>query len=1044
MNKVLHLTILFFLTGFFNCLIAQKTAVYSDQNANYKKGIEFYENGLYGIAQKEFLKVINTQLLPNEGTTPLSLIEKAKLYYAMSAIRLDHPDGERLALDFVRKHEPAAIANEAKFELANYYYAAENYKNALAFFETIDKTSLTKAQANEVQFKRSYSYFLRKKFAKSRAGFKEITENKDKYYYSSNYYYGVSAFFENDYPDALKSFKKVNASKKYSKVVPYYIAQIHFAQGEYKELIEFAKPLLEDKSIKYTQEMSQLVGQSYFELEQYRTALPYLEGYVEKVGKLTEKEIYQLAYCQYKTGNYEAAIQNFEKIKEVDSPFGQNAVYNLADSYLKTDRKPTARSAFQTCAKSSYDKSIQEDCLFNYAKLSYELNKDRDAMSALIKIPQESSNYKEAQQLLGTIFLDTRDYVKTMEVIEQMTNKTQPIEAAYQRIAYNRGVQLYMDNKFAAAEKHFNIATRNTLDPEANALATYWLGELDFKQKKYAASIQKMTEFINKSKGLSRLPAESSAATANYTIGYCYLKQQQYSKAVTYFDACSQALASQPKGNEYIDQHVYPDALLRSGDCYFKVNNYAKASSKYDKVIQSKYRGYDYAMFQKGMVLGLLKPDNPIDKILVLESLYKENPESYYADDALNALGVAYLKMGKFAEAKTAYNNLITTYPESDLLTAAYVKMGLISVNLNDPKQGLAYYSKALNGNPNPKTTKDALKGVEGIYVNQGDAEGYFEYVETTSGYTVTEIARDSVMFKAAETQYASAEYETAVTAYDKYLKKFPEGPNSLIAHFKRGESLFALKKYDSALEDYNKVLSRGKSRFEEASARNGALIAYNVRKEFPKALQLFIKYLETASTPENQHEAELGIMRSAYRTKNRLKVSESTDLILANKLSSKLEKAEANYAKAKLAMAEKDYNNAREAYNKVIKYTEDERAAEARYEIAHIYFLEGDMEIAQQLCLNTNQQIAGYEYWLAKSVLLLSDIFVATDDTFNAKASLESIIENYTGDEELLTLARTKLDKLKAGEQASAVIAPVDSTGNLEMDAPIEEVQEP
>lgn len=1044
MNNVLHLTILLFLTTLFHSATAQKTAVYSDQNTHYKTGIEFYEKGLYGIAQKEFLKVINTQKMPNQGSTPLSLVEKAKLYFAMSAIRLERPDGERLALDFIRQHEPAAIANEAKFELANYYYAAENFKNALAFYETIDKTSLTREQSNEVQFKRSYSYFLRKKFIKARAGFAEITGNKDKYYYPSNYYYGVSAFFENDYSDALQAFKKVNASKKYSKVVPYYITQIHFAQGEYQELIDFAKPLLKDESIKYTQEMGQLVGQAHFELGQYSTALPYLEAYVEEVGKLSEKEIYQLAYCQYKTGNFEAAIQNFEKIKEVDSKFGQNAVYNLADSYLKTDRKATARSAFQTCAKNSYDKEIQEDCLFNYAKLSFELNKDRDAMSALVKIPKESANYNEAQRLLSKIFLDTRDYVKTMEIIEGLPNKTQPIETAYQRIAYLRGVQLYMDNKLPEAARHFNIAIMNNQDPEANALATYWLGELDYKRKNYPASIAKMNEFIQKSKSLSNLPLESSVATANYTIGYCYLKENSHNKAVQYFDACSQAIGGRTTGNEYIDQNVYPDAVMRSGDCYFKANNYSKALSNYDKVIQSKYRGYDYALFQKGMILGLLKPDNPIEKILVLETLYKENPESYYADDGLNALGVTYLKMEKFSEAQTVYRKLIDNYPESDLVNASYVKLGLISVNLNDPTQGLAYYKKAMKTNPDPKTSKDALKGIEGIYVNQGNADDYFSYVESVPGYKVTDIARDSVLFKAAESQYASAEYETSITAYDKYLKKFPSGPNSLISHFKRGESYFALKKYDSALEDYKAVLSRGKSKFEEASARNGALIAYNIQQQFPAALKLFVQYFEAASTPENQHEAELGIMRSGYRCKDQAKVNESTDLIVKNKLSTKLEKAEANYAKAKLAMAAKDYNNAREGFNKVIKYTEDERAAEARYEIAHIYFLDGDLEIAQQLCLNTNQQIAGYEYWLAKSVLLLSDIFAKTGDTFNAKASLESIIENYTGDAELIASAKAKLAKLKAAQPATAVTTPVDTTGNLEMDAPIEEEQEP
>ena len=58
----------------------------------------------------------------------------------------------------------------------------------------------------------------------------------------------------------------------------------------------------------------------------------------------------------------------------------------------------------------------QEESLWNYAKLSYEMRFDRDAVDALQKVDPRSPNYSEAQGLLGDILLNTRDYVKAMEI----------------------------------------------------------------------------------------------------------------------------------------------------------------------------------------------------------------------------------------------------------------------------------------------------------------------------------------------------------------------------------------------------------------------------------------------------------------------------------------------------------------------------------------------------------------------------------------------------------------------------------------------------
>ena len=58
-------------------------------------------------------------------------------------------------------------------------------------------------------------------------------------------------------------------------------------------------------------------------------------------------------------------------------------------------------------------------------------------------------------------------------------------------------------------------------------------------------------------------------------------------------------------------------------------------------------------------------------------------------------------------------------------------------------------------------------------------------------------------------------------------------------------------------------------------------------------------------------------------------------------------------------------------------------------------------------------QQKPSYDYWLAKGILLLGDNFIAQKDYFNAKHSIESILENYQGfkKDEILANAVQKME---------------------------------
>lgn len=74
------------------------------------------------------------------------------------------------------------------------------------------------------------------------------------------------------------------------------------------------------------------------------------------------------------TKDFLRAIPYFEKITNAKDSLAQNSAYHLADCYIKLNDRLKAKNAFYNAYQLDFNKSITEDALFSYAKLSYELD----------------------------------------------------------------------------------------------------------------------------------------------------------------------------------------------------------------------------------------------------------------------------------------------------------------------------------------------------------------------------------------------------------------------------------------------------------------------------------------------------------------------------------------------------------------------------------------------------------------------------------------------------------------------------------------------
>jgi len=1014
--KLLHLSF------FFCCVIslqAQKTSVFAERTAEYERGLDLYDKGVYGAALTAFEKSskIDAELVEPKADL---LSMKSQLMMSKSAVRIGKPDAEMVMLSFFRNNTPDALAYEAVMDLGNYYYAKKNYEEAISFYNMVDPATLSDDQKSEIKFKQGYAQFVKKKYSESKASFGAIKNLKNKYYEPANYYYGLSAYYTNDFDAAVAAFKTLSNSKKYKTVVPIHICQILLAQKKYDELIAYAEPLLEDPAIKKQAEVRQILGQAYFEMGDYEKAMPYLEEFANSSGKKREEDIFQLGVAQYKLKEYTKAIGTLKALGDQNTEMGMYAMFYMADSYLRINDKSAARNAFFKASGKKFDPAINEEALFNYAKLSVELGFDREAITTLQAIKPESKYYAESQELISDVLINTKDYEKALKLLETIPNKSPKMTETYQKVLFYRGIQLHTQKSWDACQVLFTKALNTGSDIKIKAQSHFFLGDAMYNKDNMKGAKTELNQFLAMADDMKGLPPQSGIAAGNYDLGYIYLKEENYVESLKYFEKAIAGFKNVRSSEDpFVGSRLLPDATLRAGDSHLKKNNYAKAKEYYDIAIDKKYPNFVYALFQNAVISGLQGNTNA--KLSGLKNIADKYSDSDYADDALLEMGNTYEALNRPQEGLSALKRLVNEQgKKSNLINKALLKMGLLYYNQNDYDNALKSYKDVYKNNPNKEEADAALVAIKEIYVTDlKKPDEFFAYAETIPGYKSSTDEKDVANFQVAENYYEDGDYKEAITAYGTYIKKYPKGARTMEAYYHRGESNAALKQYDPALADYKYVIGLGNSDFYKDALEKAAIISYNFSNDFEGAFTYYSTWAELETKEDKKFEAQIGALRSAYRIGKQKDVVRLADLVINSPRASMEQKSSAHFFRAKSAQDIKDYSTALKSYNEVVKNSETVQTAESRYRIAQIYFIRKDLETAEQLAQESMEANGEYPYWVAKSLILTADILTEKGDYFNAKAALEAVIENFQDDQEILDEANNKLAAVKKKDKS-------------------------
>ncbi|WP_420148206.1 tetratricopeptide repeat protein [Spirosoma sp.] len=988
--------------GFLSSLsvTAQRTQSYAEPDYHYRNGLELFERANYAAARYEFRQYLEprrgdgSQTLFNTGDQ--NAVE-AEYYIALASLYIDEPGAELLVDRFVKNHSQHPKAAQLYGDLGTYYYTRQDYTKAIDFLEKAVTQGGSSSQQLTYKYQLGLSYYNTQNLQKALPLLNEVKlDSSSPDAPAASYYAGVINFRNRNFNEAVADFRRIEKNPTYQNQVPNWIAQSLYRQRRFDELLAYTEPLLKRNSGSAMGEVALYTAEVYYQQNQFAKAIPYYKQYITSAGAKAPGAVkFRYGQSLFRTGAYNDAITQLKTLAGGKDTTAQYAAYTLGVSYLQVQNPSYALNAFDQAGRLSFSPEIQEEARFNHAKLQLDQNNGADAVKELTAFLKQYPNSKfenEANELVGEAYFASNNYPAAIAYIEGLKKRTPKINATYQRLTYNQGVNDFNAERYPQAVANLDKSLKYPVDTELQQAAQFWKGESYSAGKQYDTAIP-IYASVSKS-------GSAYATKSLYGLGYAYYNKKDYGNAATYFrDFVS-------KRSSADDQAQVQDATIRLADSYLATKQYENALRSYDQAIAQNAADKDYASYQKAVTLSYLGRDS--DAKAQFDQVQRQYPNSRFVDESQFQKANVDFEKGSYQAAIQGFTKLIQDKPNSTLIPAALLKRAIAYGNIQQYDPAVADYKRILDNYGDSEQAQSALLGIQNALSDAGRPEEFSQvlgqYKKSNPGSTDVE----RVQFDNAKEIYANGKYPQAIQSLQTFMQEYPNSPNTNEARYYVAESYRQTNDPANALRSYYQIIADNKSDYVVRSATRAADLEAK-QKNYPRAIQNYRVILSKASGKPEQVTAQLGMM-DTYFVYPKLDSAAilARDIVAGGSVVPGAQNR-AQLMLGKVALAKNDYKIAQTEFDKTIALAKDVNGAEAQYHLGEILYKQKKYKESITTLLKFNEQFADFEYWKGKAFILVADNNVALDETTQAKAVLNSIIEN-SSDETIIAEAKQKL----------------------------------
>ncbi|MCS5489631.1 tetratricopeptide repeat protein [Algoriphagus limi] len=976
---------------------AQSTLYQTSPQRVLDEQASFFQNQLFSATLLENQQLDSRNFYDDQ-------VRLGKLKAAQSALELESPNGVGLMKSYISDNRNHPSVNSAGLYLGDHFFYKRNYKEAVDGYRMVNASDLDPESQADVLFKQGYAYFQLKDLDSAAIFFDQAKTLGQPISYDAYYYSGYIAMQSGNTAKAISDLEKAGQSAFYAPKVPYLLASLYYQEGRYQDLINYGESKLASNANLERKEMIHLyLAEAYFEQKEFAKAAENYDAFVNsRKGELSLEQVYKGGVAQFEIENYQRATDYLKVSASAQNEMGQASSYYLGHAYLKLDNFQFASTSFKSAANSDFNQQIKEEALFNYAKSNLQKGSFQEGISGLDQYLNEYPNgtyRREAETLLSEALINTSDYLRAIEQMDRIQNKSPRIREAYQRVAYYQAMVYFRDKRYPGAIAYLDKSLAFPVNRDLVLEAHFWKGEI------YSADgqLDQAISSYQKALDLGRTTSSAYLNKSLYGLGYAYFNSKQYREAEFQFKTYTDRLRSRE------NKENYDDALLRLGDCYYVQKRFSEAESTFQQAISERNSGIDYAYYRLGVVQNF--QTNNSAALRNLDQLIANYPNSLYLEDALFQRGQILMEELRYSDATYAFSDLISRRPNSPFVPFALEGRAVANFSLQNYNETIRDYSTILDEHPNSSNSETALKGLQEALALQGRAGEFSAYLDKYKQANPDGGSVQSLEFESAKSLYFERNFAQAARAFENYLRSYPQTAQRNDALYYMGDSYFQSSNQENALAAFLELEKEPASPQRLRAMQKIGEIRLN-QKDYTAAIPYLELAASNARSKVEEAEALMGLLEAYNQTKRYREVISTAEKLesLDGILPESTPKALLGKAKAQFAL------NQDQAAEVTLSVLVDEyktlEGAEGLYLLAKNYQEKGQIEQSNESIFEMSGPFADFGYWYGQMFLLIADNYQQLGEAFQAKATLESIVENAT-DEEVRKIAQEKLQKL-------------------------------
>ena len=959
-----------------------------------------YNSGAYAAAEQAF-----DELAASIGDTYALRRSELEAYRVLCAIAMDRVNAEWMVKVFALNYPTAPELSMVRYALASRFFDRGEYEKAHEYFEDINKRYLYGEWRTEFEFKRSFCDMRTGHNEKAAKGYESIIkEPLSIYTYPSIYYLAYVRYMDKEFDAAFELFRRAAGDSRFRVMSTYYCVESRFMQGDNAYVAEVGPTIIDEVGADLKPNLARIVAEALFSLNRNEEASHYLEVYRNSGAKLSRKDYYFSGILSYDLKSYKAAAESFEKVVTAPDSLSQNAWYHLANCYLNQRNQIAAMTAFQSAATLDFDPAIQEDALFNFAKLSFDVNADISQFDQYMQRYPKSGRDDIINNYIAASYLRAKDYGSAVEALGKVVKKDPETVVNLQRASYLRAMQHIQAGAYRSAIPMLETSLANAkYDPALGNQASYWMAECFYRNSRFQDAANIYTQLIDR----PDFRRTEQGSLSLYNLAYCHFKAGKFPDAQKRF---AEFLETQEA--QLFDR----DARIRLGDSYYMQNNYAAAAAAYEAVYTKYNTSSDiYPAYQSAVAYGLT--GNDAKKIAILRSVIRRHRNATLYPQALFELGRTYVQRGENEDASECFYTLLGMKTDSSYYAKSLLELAMISSNAGKFDKAIDYYKTVVSECPRTQEAQDAISGMESIYQTLNKPEVFLSWLDEIGMSNIkSEDEREQMLFASAEQLHQNGRHTSAMSALQSFLATYPDGPYTTRAWFLLGESLRATNRKEAATDAYLKVMKRG----DNPAVTEAANVAYaKISMElerYSRAAAAYSALIANTGNDNLRQTARLGRMRAYFRSRKYDDAIKDGQMLLSDETLPAAVSREVRYTLAKSYRVKGDRMQAKPLLEALASDASDAYGAEANYLQVLDAFQAGDFVEVENRVYAFSDSGTSQLYWLAKSFIILGDAFAAREDMEQAEATWRSVLDGYApgaDDDDVLDPVRDRIEKL-------------------------------